>query len=198
MSDIKVGLQGRDCCDEGRDHHEEGHKHKHERCDPRIDAQYRLLTKHKPLFWNRINIVIPPFTTVLINTGIRQSERECLDPFIGAIPTILGETNIPPFPDQTGVQEISVLPLLPGTLPASRIMVIPLPPIQPWTLIAIPTEPFWDPQTKSVIVTLANTAIGPLQVNMLVWNPSYFNGPGRAVPYANQPSVTGLVNNPTP
>jgi hypothetical protein len=202
MSDIKVSPSGSEFHDEGRDH-EEGRKHheegrKHERCDNSLDAQYRLLTKHKPLFWNRINLMIPPFTTVLVNTGIRQSERECLNPFIGLIPIETGETDIPPFNDETGVQAISTLPVLPGSLPASRVMVIPMPPIAPWVQVAIPTEPFWDPQTKSVIITLANTGPTLVPLNVLVWNPSYFNGPGEAVPYANMPSVLGDVNNPTP
>lgn len=211
MSDIKTTFRSKDGCrdDDGHDHDRKHHgegEGEGEGCKPRskcnhdVEKQNALLTKHHALYWNRINVKIQPFDTVMIDTGIRQSERECLDPIIGVIPTDL--TNIPPFTDEPtsgpGVFSITTLVPIPGIQPASRVMVIPLPSIQQWLTVTMPTEPFWNPKTKTVFITLANGGLQLVQLNMLVWNPSYFNGPGEADPYANMPSVLSPVNNPTP
>jgi len=173
------------------------------KCNHDVEKQNELLRKGRALYWNRINLRIPAFTTYLIDTKVRQTERECLNPFIGAIPTEL--TTLPPFGDSPddgpGIFQIETLVPLQGLTPASRVMVIPLPPIPPWLQVLMPTEPFWNPKTGTVWITLGNggtPAGAPLdiQINFLVWNPSYFDGPGRADPYTNLFSVTSTVNNP--
>jgi hypothetical protein len=208
MSDIKTTSLIRDCRDH-KDHKDPKKKERHDddddckprsKCNHDVEKQNDLLRKHGALFWNRINVKIQPFDTVLIDTGIRQSERECLDPIIGVIPTDL--TSIPPFTDDptdgTGIFSITTLVPIPGALPASRVMVIPLSPISQWLTVTQPTEPFWNPNTKTVFITLANGGLQLVQLNLLVWNPSYFSGPGEADPYANMPSVLSPVNDPTP
>jgi hypothetical protein len=209
MSDIKTTSRSkggdRNDCREECDDHEERPERPDDGCKPRskcnndVQEQNELLTKHKALYWNRISIVqFPPLTTYAIDTGIRQSERECLNPIIGVIPIAQDNTNIPPFTDQTGIQEITALVPIPGTTPASRVMVIPLSPISSWVQVTQPTEPYWNPKTKTVWITLANGGLTNILLNVLVWNPSYFNGPGEADPYTIRPNVTDLSNQSFP
>src|ERR1700751_5589850 len=141
------------------------------------------------LYWNRLNLTIPPFTTLLIDTGVHQGNRDHLDPILGVTPT--DETNIPSFTDQSGIQVISELPVIPGTPPASRVMIVPLVPFAPWMQVAMPTEPFWNPATRSVNIVLTNTGLTLVQINALIWDPSFFNGPGKADVYTNMPDVLG-------
>jgi hypothetical protein len=63
-------------------------------------------------------------------------------------------------------------------------MVIPLPPISPWTNIAMPTEPFWNTSTQTAWITLVNTnEILSVEINILLWDPLR-RRPGRADTYA--------------
>jgi hypothetical protein len=194
MSDIKTTSRSkggdRNDCREDCDDHEERPERPDDGCKPRnkcnndVQKQNELLTKHKALYWRRISIQrFAPLTTLAIDTGIRQAERECLDPIIGTIPIPQDLTNIPPFTNQTGIWEISVLTPVPGITPASRVMVVPLSPISSWVQVTQPTEPYWNSKTKTVWITLANGGLTTILLNVLVWNPSYFNGPGEADPY---------------
>lgn len=149
-----------------------------------------------PLGWNRIHLTIAPFTTLLIDTGIGRSDNDCSDPILAVIPENV--TDIPPFTDNTGVVEITTLIPIPGTLPPSRIMVIPLSPINQWLTVTQPTEPFFNPATNTVNITLANGGLLPVEINLLVWNPSCFSGPGEADVYANRPDILDPINHPTP
>jgi hypothetical protein len=152
------------------------------------------------LLWRRMRLTIAPFTTLLVDTGIRQvnkpfSSMSLDEPIMGVVPPLLA---IPEFIDDSGTLAITALPVLPGSLPTSRIMVIPLPPIAPWVQVAIPTEPFFNPNTGTVNIVLANGGLLPVQLNLLVWDPHSIVGPGQADVYADMPDINNPINNPTP
>lgn len=137
----------------------------------------------------RMNVVIPPLTTQQFNTGIRQLTT-VNDPTLGSTPTAF---DLPPFEDLSGgVFTSEVLVPAPGTLPASRVMVIPLSPIRQWVDVDMPTEPYFNPDTNTVWITLANThASENREVNVLVWDPFPTAGPVTAATYTtlNDPNA---------
>lgn len=67
-----------------------------------------------------------------------------------------------------------------GAIPASRVMVIPLPPLAAWTGVEI-GEPYFDTDTNTVHVTMS--APDDVTVNVLFWCPHTIDGPGQADPY---------------
>jgi hypothetical protein len=76
----------------------------------------------------------------------------------------------------------------PGTLPASRVQVIPLAPTAPWALVTH-SEPWYSTVTNTVHVTFfAPAEMAPetptdVQINVLFWDPHTEIGPGQADPY---------------
>lgn len=143
------------------------------------------------LGWNRLRLTIQPLTTVAIDTGIGGNLVEG-EPPLGTIPPEFDQPPFSgPFTDPTGVVTTTLLVPAPGTLPASRLMVIPLPPISNWTNITIPTEPFFNTATQTAWITLANTnETLPVEINVLVWDPLR-RSPGRVDTYAS-------LDNPNP
>ena len=144
------------------------------------------------LGWNHIRLTIQPLTTVSIDTGIGGDNIVPGEPPLGTIPPAFDQPPFSgPFTDPTGVVATTLLVPPPGTTPASRLMVIPLPPISNWTNITIPTEPFWNTATLTVWITLANTnELLPVEINILVWDPLR-RCPGRADTYSS-------LDNPNP
>lgn len=139
----------------------------------------------KKLAWRRLRLTIQPLTTVMIDTGVTGKKgKNHLDdqPPLGVIPEKF-DNNLPPFNDPTGVISTVQFVPPPGTKPASRAEVIPLPPIANWVNIDMPTEPFWNPKTKTVWITLSNTnQLLPTEINVLVLDPAEL-GPGKADTY---------------
>ena len=143
------------------------------------------------LGWNRIRLTIQPLTTVSIDTGIGGNLVEG-EPPLGTVPP---EFDRPPFSgpltDPTGVVATTLLVPPPGTTPASRLMMIPLPPTSNWASIAVPTEPFFNEATRTAWITLANTSQTlPAEINVLAWDPLR-SFPGRADTYTS-------LDNPNP
>jgi hypothetical protein len=159
-----------------------------------------MSTNAGQLLWRRMRLKIEPFTTLLIDTGIQQVNKSfdsssIDEPIMGVTPVPL---DIPEFIDDSGVLAIIALPVPPGSLPPSRLMVVPLPPIAPWVQITIPTEPFFNPNTNTINIVLANGGLLDVQLNFLVWNPHTIVGPGQADVYADMPDINNPINDPTP
>jgi hypothetical protein len=112
------------------------------------------------LGWNRIRLTLQPLTTISIDTGIGCENR-----IKGAPPLaiLLPDTLQPPFTNPTGAGGTSLLVPVPGTLPSSRLMVIPLPPINNWANI---------------------NELLPMEINLLVYDPLK-HSPGRADTYTS-------------
>jgi hypothetical protein len=70
-----------------------------------------------------------------------------------------------------------------GTTPASRCMVIPLPPMSEWASITIVGEPYLDTDTNTVHVVLSNSDEGAAAPNVLFWVPHTNAGPGKCDTY---------------
>jgi hypothetical protein len=127
-----------------------------------------MSTKAGALLWNRQRITLNAGTNT-IDTGLTQVSRSDVPP--------LGATAAAPGPAD-------------GTLPASRIQVIPLPDLGPWLTNSISHgEPYLNPATNTVWVTIYVNNGGPVDVNVLFWDPHSFAGPGEAAPY-NEPGHT--------
>lgn len=143
------------------------------------------------LGWNRLRLTIQPLTTVSIDSGIGGNLAEDQPP-LGTIPPQFDQPPFSgPFTDPTGVVTTTLLVPTPGVTPASRLMIVPLPPIGNWTNIAIPTEPFFNTATQTAWFTLANThETLPVEINVLMWDPLR-RGLGRADTYAS-------MDNPNP
>lgn len=120
------------------------------------------------LLWNRQRMTLAGGVTT-IDTGLTQVSRSFESESIGEPP--LGVTVAPPGPAD-------------GMLPASRIQVIPMAPLEDWSGITH-GEPFVDPATNTVKVTFTNTSSPPSTVtpNVLFWDPHSMMGPGDADTY---------------
>lgn len=86
------------------------------------------------------------------------------------------------------------IPPAPGDLPASRVQVIPQPPLSAWDDVLDIGEPFLDPTTNTVKVELTFPALEPElgfePVNVLFWCPHTIQSPGQADPYGpNTPPI---------
>ncbi len=137
------------------------------------------------LGWNRIRLTIQPLTTVLIDSGIGGNLVEG-EPPLGTLPPELAQPPFSgPFSDPTGVITTTLLVPPPGTTPASRLMILPLPPTRNWDDITIPTEPFFHTATQTAWFTLTNThETLPVEINLLAWDPLR-SFPGKADTYTS-------------
>jgi hypothetical protein len=119
------------------------------------------------LLWNRQRINLPAGTTQ-VNTGLTQINRSFESESIGEPP--LGVTAAPPGP-------------APGTLPASRVQVIPLAQTDKWANVTH-GEPYLNPATNTIFVAFQNASeIGITDLNVLFWLPHSMIGPGDADTY---------------
>jgi hypothetical protein len=129
------------------------------------------------LLWNRLHqLLAPGFTTV--DTGLTQGNKAFAGMSPGEPP--LGVEAAPPGPPD-------------GTLPASRVQVIPMSPISAWGAVTH-GEPFVDPVTGTVKVTFNNATIvdeEPVSVtiNVFFWDPHSMVGPGEADTYNSPPQI---------
>jgi len=101
-----------------------------------------------------------------------------LNPGPTVIDTRIQQTNFDTDPDPSLVEALQ--PLLP-----SRVMVIPLAPIDPWVLGNV--RVFAPPQlvngTVHVTLLVGGEEIGVVFINVLFWDPSSLVGPVSADPY---------------
>lgn len=126
-----------------------------------------MSTKAGALLWNRQRLTLAAGITT-IDTGLRQVNKGFNNMSINEPP--LGVSAAPPGPPD-------------GTTPASRVMVIPMPPnYAAWNNITM-GEPFVDPATGTVKVTFNNGDKTPATVNVLFWDPHSIPGPGQADTY---------------
>lgn len=116
--------------------------------------------KNGQLLWNRRHVLIQPGAN-LINTFLTQQNLGLEDPPIG-------------------IQQAT--PPADGSLPASRVQVIPLPPLVFWSDITI-GEPYYDTDTGTVQVEIRNGTKGSFTINVLFLDPGTVIGPGQADPY---------------
>lgn len=137
-------------------------------------------TKAGTLLWNRQHITLQPgFTS--FDTELTQLNKGFADMSPGEPP--LGVEIAPPGPPD-------------GTLPPSRVHVVPMSPISAW-LAVTHGEPFVNPATNTVWVTFNNATLSggeipvpvPVTVNVLFWDPHSIVGPGQAETY-NEPPQT--------
>lgn len=118
------------------------------------------------LLWNRQRISLESGVNN-IDTGLTQIGRG-FENMSKAEPP-LGASSAPPGP-------------APGTLPASRIQVIPLSPVTPWADVTH-GEPFVNPATNTIWVSFNNSGEDDIEVNVLFWDPHSMVGPGDADTY---------------
>jgi hypothetical protein len=130
------------------------------------------------LLWNRRHFVLVPGITT-IDTELQQVGKAFAAMSPGEPP--LGVTALPPGPAD-------------GSLPASRVQVIPQAPLGPWFNVSH-GEPFLDPSTGTVKVTFNNGSEGSVTINALFWNPHSVVGPGKADPYTEAPQVEVILTN---
>lgn len=126
-------------------------------------------TKAGSLLWNRRHLTLVPGLTP-VDTGLSQVDKAFGSMSLNEPP--LGVTSAPPGPPD-------------GTLPASRIMVIPEAPTAAWTNITH-GEPYLNPATGTIFVTFNNSDKTPATINVLFWNPHSLVGPGDADPYTEE------------
>ena len=139
-------------------------------------------TKSPALGWNHIRLTIQPLATMSIDTGIGGKNLVEGEPPLGITPP---DTASGPFTSPTGGGDTSQLVPAPGTLPASRLMLIPLLPVNNWLSISMPTEPLWNTTTQTAWITLVNTnELLALEINLLAWDPLQ-HSPGKADTYAS-------------
>ena len=116
------------------------------------------------LLWNRRRITVS--VTVDIDTGLTQVGRSFGNSSQSEPPFGVNGTVSPPD----------------GTLPASRVQVIPMAPLSKWATITH-GEPYFNTTTGTVHVQFA-TGEGPVtNLNVLFWDPHTVAGPGAAVTY---------------
>jgi hypothetical protein len=126
-----------------------------------------MSTKAGNLLWNRRRVSVGPGATN-IDTGLRQANMSFDASSDGEPP--LGISGVAP---PAG-----------GSLPASRVQVIPLAPIGEWTSAAIShSEPWFNTATGTVFVTFVSGNEGQADINVLFWDPHTLMGPGDADTY---------------
>lgn len=124
------------------------------------------------LLWNRMQILLSTDNPTDVDTGITQPNRSFPDYSPNEPP--LGVETVPPGPPA-------------GTLPASRIQVIPMSPTVNW-LDVTHGEPYFDPTTGTIHVNFSTTPIPDIFINVLFWDPHSIVGPGEADTY-NPPVI---------
>jgi hypothetical protein len=126
-----------------------------------------MSTKAGNLLWNRRRVSVGPANTD-IDTGLRQANMS-FDASSDSEPP-LGISGVAPPAD--------------GSLPASRVQVIPLAPISEWMGAAIShSEPWFNTATGTVFVTFRSGNEGQADINVLFWDPHTLVGPGEADTY---------------
>jgi hypothetical protein len=120
------------------------------------------------LLWRRERITLAPGVTT-VDTGLTQLTKNFADLSPNEPP--LGVGAAPPGPAD-------------GTLPASRVMVIPMAPTASWASVTH-GEPFVNSTTGNVNVTFNNAVspAAPVTINVLFWDPHALIGPGQADTY---------------
>ncbi len=118
------------------------------------------------LLWHRMRVTITSGLPVDVDTLLSQ------------VTQIFDAPNEPPM----GVVEAGATPPLSGTLPPSRIMVIPLAPTANWGTITH-SEPYLDTATGTIHVAFANSGEVSEEINVLFWDPHSLIGPGLADTY---------------
>lgn len=123
------------------------------------------------LLWNRMRIDVDPVEGgVDIDTGLTQLNKGFS----------ADSVNEPPL----GIS--GALPPLNGSLPASRVQVIPLAPLDKWFGI-VHSEPYFNTTTGTVHVQFYNIGEGRASdLNVLFWDPHSAIGPGEASTYNPQ------------
>lgn len=174
MADVKMALLGGQHSNLGvaRNSHKGGGRKKDKKKNKRAAG----------LGWNRIRLTIQALSTVSIDTAIGGENFVEGAPPLGILPS---EASQQSFTNPTGSGSTSLLMPLPGALPASRLMVIPLSPTNNWSSITMPTEPLWNITTRTAWITLANSnELLPVEINLLVYDPLR-HGPGKADTYTS-------------
>lgn len=126
-----------------------------------------MSNKAGTLLWNRQRITLPGNGAATdVDTGIQQpglafGNSSAAEPPMGAI------SNVSP-PD--------------GTLPSSRIQVIPMAPTDNWSAVTH-GEPWFDTTTGTIHVRFVNNGETGITINALFWNPHTLVGPGQADTY---------------
>jgi len=120
------------------------------------------------LLWNRQHITLP-FGITPVDTGLKQVSTSFAGMSLGE-PSFGVEIAPPGPPDGTG--------------PASRVQVIPMAPLGPWSLVTH-GEPYLNPATGTVWVTFNNQDEGSVTINVLFWDPHSMVGPGDADLYTD-------------
>lgn len=128
--------------------------------------------KSGTLLWNRMQVALSTDLTTDVDTGITQLNRSFPDYSPNEPP--LGVQTVPPGPPN-------------GSLPASRVQVIPLSPLGSWLDISH-GEPYFDPTTGTIHVNFSVTPIEGTLMNVFFWDPHSMAGPGEADPY-NDPII---------
>ncbi len=116
------------------------------------------------LLWHRMRITLQGGDTD-VDTGVTQLGKSFENDSLGEPP--LGISGVAPPPS--------------GTLPASRVDVVPMAPTTAWTNITH-SEPYFNTTTNTVHVVFTN-ASAPIEINVLFWDPHTIVGPGQADTY---------------
>jgi hypothetical protein len=117
------------------------------------------------LLWNRKNITIGPAATP-VDTGLCQTRLN----FEG---NSIGEPSL-------GIP--GVVAPAPGSLPASRVQVLPMAPTSDWGSVRH-SEPWFNTATNTVFVTFWTANETEATINVLFWDPHSAIGPGQADAY---------------
>jgi hypothetical protein len=122
------------------------------------------------LLWSRLRITLPVIgqapSETDVDTGLTQ-----LNQSFGA--DSVGEPSF-------GTSGVAPPPA--GTLPASRVQVIPQSPLGAWDLITH-SEPYFNTTTNTIHVVFFNSNVTPSIINVLFWAPHTSIGPGQADTY---------------
>src|SRR5258706_14795094 len=120
------------------------------------------------LLWNRRHVTLTSLGdgTTLVDRFLTQPGRAFENSSVGEPPL--------------GIE--GVAPPIDGTLPASRIQVIPMAPMLAWADVTH-SEPYFDTASGTVKVLFTNGGDGPTTVNVLFWDPHTLLSPGEADTY---------------
>lgn len=117
------------------------------------------------LLWRRRRLTLASGTTD-IDTGLIQQTKDFADQSPDEPPLGVSAAVSPPA----------------GTLPASRIQVVPMVPLAPWIDI-VHGEPYLNTMTNTIHVSFTNNSKTPTDVNVFFWDPHTLLGPGQANTY---------------
>lgn len=124
-----------------------------------------MSTNAGQLLWNRQRITLTA-GPLNVDTGLRQVNRNFEANSVGEPP--LGVAG--------------VAPPAAGTLPASRVQVIPMAPMSGWANVTH-SEPWFNTATGTVFVTFTGGGEGGEVINVMFWDPATVAGPGDADTY---------------